>query len=191
MYELRRRTKETDVLISFNPYGSGKTEINTGVGFFDHMLMALAVHGEFDLAVRCEGDLQVDTHHTIEDVGITLGKVFREATGDRRGISRYGFFILPMDESLALCSLDISGRPYLKFKGEFTWDKIGEMDTQMVEEFFRAFAMNGEITMHIDLLYGNNDHHRAEAIFKAVAHSLKQALKPLEQGEVLSTKGSL
>lgn len=190
IYELSRKTKETDVFVSLNPYGKGLTEIDTGIGFFDHMLTALAVHGGFDLVARCKGDLEVDSHHSIEDIGITLGKVFREATGDKTGLSRYGFFILPMDECLALCSLDISGRPFFVFKGEFKNAKIGEMDTDMVEEFFRAFAMNAEITLHIDLMYGSNDHHRAEAIFKAFAHSLKEALLPLGQGVILSSKGS-
>ncbi|MGI6752652.1 MAG: imidazoleglycerol-phosphate dehydratase HisB [Anaerovoracaceae bacterium] len=191
IYEKSRKTGETDVYVSLDLYGEGKGQIDTGIGFFDHMLAALTVHGGFDLTIKCRGDLEVDSHHTIEDVGITLGKAFKDAVGDRSGIARYGFFLLPMDESLALCSLDISGRPFLVFKGEFSWPKIGEMESQMIEEFFRAFAMNAEITLHIDLMYGSNDHHRAEAIFKAFAHSLKSALTPLENKRVLSTKGVL
>ena len=186
-----RETKETKIALSLNLDGTGKTEIQTGIGFFDHMLTAFAVHSGFDLTLSCSGDLQVDCHHTVEDVGIVLGQVFGELTQDKTGLNRYGNFMIPMDEALALCCVDLSGRSYLVFDGEFTSDRIGEMDCQMVEEFFRAFAANAAVTLHLKLFYGKNDHHKAEALFKAFAHSLKIAVKKENEGVLLSSKGEL
>ena len=157
---------------------------------FDHMLTALGVHSGIDMDVECTGDLYVDGHHTVEDVGICLGKAFAEALGDKAGIARYGSAFVPMDEALAFCSLDISGRPFLAFNGEFHDDRIGQYDTCLTEEFFRAFAFNSGITLHIREEYGKNDHHIAEAMYKAVAHALKDAVKITGTG-VLSTKGVL
>jgi imidazoleglycerol-phosphate dehydratase len=185
-----RETKETKIKLTLNLDGKGEYEIKTGVGFFDHMLTAFSVHSGFDLAVMCTGDLEVDCHHTIEDVGIVLGAAFKEALLDKKGIARYGNFTIPMDEALAMCTVDISGRPYLVFNGEFGDYRVGDMDSAMVEEFFRAFAFHAGITMHINLFYGKNDHHKTEAIFKAFAHSLKQAVK-LEGEGILSSKGSI
>lgn len=187
---IKRETKETKIELTLNVDGTGKNQINTGVGFFDHMLTAFSVHSGFDLAVSCKGDLWVDCHHSVEDVGIALGKAFAEALADKTGICRYGNFTIPMDEALASCSLDISGRPYLIFNAEFGDYRLGDMDSSMVEDFFRAFAMNGAVTLHINLQYGKNDHHKAEAIFKAFAHALKAAVK-IQGEEVLSSKGSL
>ena len=185
-----RETKETKIELVLNLDGRGKSRIDTGIGFFDHMLTAFAVHSGFDLTLTCRGDLGVDCHHSIEDVGIVLGKAFADAVGDKAGIARYGNFTVPMDEALAACCVDVSGRPYLVFNAEFGDFRLGEMDSAMVEEFFRAFAMNALVTLHISLLYGKNDHHKAEAIFKAFAHALKLAVK-LEGSTVLSSKGSL
>ncbi len=187
---IKRETKETKIELTLNVDGEGKNQINTGVGFFDHMLTAFAVHSGFDLVLSCKGDLAVDCHHSIEDIGIALGVAFAEAVSEKKGIARYGTFTIPMDEALASCSLDISGRPFLVFNGEFGDYRLGDMDSEMVEEFFRAFAMNGMITLHINLIYGKNDHHKAEAIFKAFAHALKMAVKK-EGSEILSSKGSL
>ena len=187
---VKRETKETQIELTLNLDGRGKTQINSGVGFFDHMLTAFAVHSGFDLELTCKGDLEVDSHHTIEDIGISLGQAFSKALPDKTGIARYGNFTIPMDESLASCSIDISGRPYLVFNGTFGDYRLGTMDSAMVEEFFRAFAMNASITLHINLHYGKNDHHKAEAIFKAFAHALKAAVK-LEREDLLSSKGSL
>ncbi len=186
-----RKTRETDIALSLNLDGTGKADINTGVGFFDHMLTAFAVHSGVDLSVRCNGDLAVDCHHTVEDVGIVLGQAFLQAVGDRSGIARYGHFMLPMDEALAMSAIDISGRAYLVFDATFKSAQIGAMDTQMVEEFWRAFAMNAAVTLHIRLLYGSNDHHKAEAIFKAAAHAVKMAIAVQKEKVVLSTKGCL
>lgn len=186
----KRETKETKIELTLNIDGRGEHQINTGIGFFDHMLAAFAVHSGIDLTLRCQGDLNVDCHHSIEDVGIVLGKAFAEALSEKAGIARYGNFTIPMDEALASCCVDISGRPYLVFHAEFGDYRLGDMDSAMVEEFFRAFTMNAMITLHINLLYGRNDHHKAEAIFKAFAHALKAAVK-IEGGEVLSSKGSL
>lgn len=188
--QLTRKTKETDINIKLTLDGSGLTNIDTGIGFFDHMLTAFGVHGAMDLNVKTVGDLYVDAHHTVEDTGIVLGKAFAEAVGDKAGISRFGSAYIPMDEALGFCSLDISGRPFLVFDANFTDDKMGEMDTCLVEEFFRAFAFNAGITLHIKACYGKNDHHIAEAIFKAVAHAVKAAVK-IEGENVLSTKGVL
>ncbi len=186
---LTRTTKETDITVSVALYGSGKSDISTGIGFFDHMLTALAAHSGMDLSIQARGDLEVDCHHTIEDTGILLGDAFCKALGDKGGITRYGNALIPMDEALGVCTLDISGRAFLKFDCAFTADRIGEMDTQMVAEFFRAFAFHAGITLHLLLPYGENDHHKAEALFKAAAHALHDALVPRDG--VLSTKGSL
>ncbi len=187
---VKRETKETQIEVSLNIDGTGKYQIQTGVGFFDHMLTAFAVHSGFDLELTCNGDLEVDCHHTIEDIGISLGQAFQQALIKKAGIARYGTFTIPMDEALATCSLDISGRPFLVFHGEFSDYRLGDMDSAMVEEFFRAFAMNAMITLHINLQYGKNDHHKAEAIFKSVAHALRIAVKK-EGSAVLSSKGSI
>ncbi|MDR1798000.1 MAG: imidazoleglycerol-phosphate dehydratase HisB [Clostridiales Family XIII bacterium] len=188
--EVARKTKETDIAVAICLDGSGQAEIDTGVGFFDHMLTALAVHGGFDLSVKCGGDLEVDAHHSVEDVGIVLGQAFAKALGGKEGIARYGFFLLPMDEALAQCSLDLSGRAYFVWDAAFTADKVGELDTQMIPEFFRAFAVNAGVTLHLNLLYGENDHHRAEALFKAFAHALRMAVRQAGGG-LLTTKGTI
>ncbi len=187
---VKRETRETKIELTLNVDGQGKNQINTGIGFFDHMLTAFSVHSGFDLTLSCKGDLGVDCHHSVEDIGIALGKAFADAVSDKTGIARYGNFTIPMDEALASCCVDISGRPYLVCNAEFGDYRLGDMDSAMVEEFFRAFAMNAMVTLHINLLYGKNDHHKAEAIFKAFAHALKMAVK-IEGSEVLSSKGSL
>lgn len=188
--EVERETKETQVKCILVLDGSGKTDVDTGIGFFDHMLNSFAVHSGFDLGMICKGDTEVDNHHTIEDVGIVLGLAFSKAMEEKAGIKRYGYFMLPMDEALATCAVDISGRSYLVFDCDFKGEKMGEMETQMVMEFFRAFAFNAGITLHLNLEYGENDHHKCEALFKAFAHALKDAVK-IEGDEVLSSKGSL
>ena len=187
---ITRTTKETDITITVNLDGSGQTDIGTGIGFFDHMLTALCVHGGFDFSIHVKGDLEVDCHHTIEDTGIVLGQAFKKALETSPAIERYGSFYIPMDESLGFVSLDISNRPYLVWDCEFTADSIGGFDTQMAEEFFRAFAFQAGITLHARVLYGKNDHHKAEALFKALGHSLQAAVRP-KTGAVLSTKGVL
>lgn len=187
--QLSRTTRETDVHVTLNLDGCGKTKIQTGIGFFDHMLTALGVHAGFDLEIAVKGDLEVDCHHTVEDTGIVLGQALAKALGDIP-VARYGSFYIPMDEALGFAALDISKRPYLVFDCEFAADQIGGMDTQMVEEFMRAFAFNAGITLHLRCEYGKNDHHKAEALFKALAHSLKQAVVPAGNA-VLSTKGVL
>lgn len=191
-YKAERKTNETDVGLYINLDGRGSCDISTGVGFFDHMLTALAVHAGFDLSVKVKGDLNVDCHHTVEDTGIVLGSAFKEALGNdgKSKIARYGEANIPMDEALAFCALDISGRPFLVFKADFLGYKVGDFETQMTEEFFRAFAFNAGITLHLDVKYGKNDHHKIEAAFKAAAHALKAATA-LKPGEVLSTKGVL
>ena len=183
-----RKTKETDISVSIDLNGRGVGKINTGIGFFDHMLTALSAHGRIDMDVSVTGDLNVDCHHTIEDTGIVLGDAFSKALGDKSGIARYGNAFIPMDESLAHVTVDVSGRPYLVFDASFSQPMIGDMDTQMVEEFFRAFAFRAGMTVHARLLYGSNDHHKAEALFKALAHALSAALE--EKDVTLSTKGS-
>lgn len=188
--EITRKTKETDITVKLELDGSGKTDISTGIGFFDHMLTAFAVHGGMDLTVKVNGDLFVDGHHSVEDTGIVLGKAFAQAIGDMKGIKRYGTAFIPMDEALGFASLDISGRPYLVFDANFGDDRIGEFDTCLAEEFFRAFAFNAGITLHLKCEYGKNDHHIAEALFKAAAHALKDA-KEISGNEILSTKGVL
>lgn len=189
--ELTRTTKETDVFVSLNLDGNGTGDISTGIGFFDHMLTALAMHGGFDLTVKVKGDLEVDCHHTIEDTAIVLGDVFAACIGDKKGINRYGSAFVPMDESLGFVSLDISSRPYLVFDASFKADQIGSFDTQMIGEFFRSFAFHGLITLHARVVYGENDHHKAEALFKALGQALKQAVSANKNGVLLSTKGVL
>ena len=190
--QIQRKTKETDIQVKLNLDGSGNSVINTGIGFFNHMLEGFSKHGFFDLNLNCEGDLAVDCHHTIEDCGIVLGNAIREALGDKSGIKRFGSCILPMDESLVLCAIDLSGRPYLVFDGEFTTEKIGYMDTEMVKEFFYAISYSAGMNLHIKVLTPGNNHHIAEAMFKAFARALDEAVSrdPRVQG-ILSTKGSL
>ena len=187
---IRRNTKETKINIELNLDG-GDVDISTGIGFFDHMLTAFGVHGGFGLRVEVKGDLDVDTHHTAEDTGIVLGKAFKQALGDMSGIQRYGSFNIPMDESLAQVSLDISNRPFLVFNAKFEQELCGDYETCVTEEFWRAFTMNSGITLHINVPYGTNAHHQIEAIFKAVAHALKIAVTKNSDGAVLSTKGVL
>lgn len=187
--EIKRKTKETDISVALDLDG-GNVNVRTGIGFFDHMLTAFAVHGGFGLEVFVEGDLDVDTHHTVEDTGIALGAAFKKALGDMGGINRYGSFYIPMDESLALCALDISNRSFLVFNAEFKEERCGEYETCCTEEFFRAFAVNAGITLHLNVLYGSNSHHEIEALFKAFAHAMKIAVAP-SGGGVLSTKGVL
>ncbi len=188
--QIERNTKETQIKINLNLDG-GDVNISTGIGFFDHMLTAFGVHGGFGLDVKVCGDLEVDTHHTAEDTGIVLGQAFKQALGDMSGIERYGNFSIPMDESLAVCSLDISNRPFLVFKASFEQELCGDYETCVTEEFWRAFATNAGITLHINVPYGSNAHHQIEAIFKAVAHALKIAVTQNKDGSVLSTKGVL
>lgn len=187
-----RKTKETDISLHLNLDGTGSSSIHTGIGFFDHMLDGFARHGLFDLKVNVAGDLAVDCHHTIEDTGIVLGNAIKEAVGDKKGIKRYGSCILPMDETLVLCAVDLSGRPYLVFDGEFTTDRVGYMDTEMVKEFFYAISYTAGMNLHIRVLSGGNNHHMIEAMFKAFAKALDQAtiIDP-RITDILSTKGSL
>lgn len=183
-----RTTKETDITVSLTLDGTGKANINTGIGFFDHMLTALAVHGGFDLNIACKGDLNVDGHHSVEDVGICLGQAFGLALGEQP-VTRFGSAFIPMDEALGFCALDISKRPFLVFNASFTSEKIGDYDSCLTEEFMRAFAFNAGITLHLRAEYGKNDHHVTEALFKALAYSLKQAVRLNGNGEILSSKG--
>jgi imidazoleglycerol-phosphate dehydratase len=188
-----RRTAETDVSVSLSLDGSGAAAISTGVGFLDHMLELLARHALFDLEVKVAGDLHVDQHHTTEDTGIAIGQAFLKALGDKKGIARYADIHLPMDETLSRIALDISGRPFLVFKAEFPAEKIGAFDTELVREWFQAFAMNAGVTLHAETLYGDNSHHIAESCFKGLARALRRAvaLDPREEGRVPSTKGAL
>ena len=188
--EINRKTKETYIIASLDLDGNGNTDISTGIGFFNHMLTAFAFHGGMDLKLKSDGDLYVDAHHTVEDVGIVLGKAFKEAIGDMKGIARYGTAFIPMDEALGFASIDISGRPFLVFDAKFSDSRIGEFDTCLAEEFFRAFAFNAGVTLHLKCEYGKNDHHIAEALFKAAAHAIKAA-KAVSGSEILSTKGVL
>lgn len=189
---LERKTKETDIRLTLNLDGSGATKVNTGIGFFDHMLEGFAKHGFFDLELECVGDLAVDSHHSIEDCGIVLGGAIKKALGDKAGIRRFGDCILPMDETLVLCAVDLCGRPYLGFDGIFTAEKIGYMDTEMVREFFYAVSYSAGMNLHLKVLNGGNNHHMAEAMFKSFARALDEAvtLDPRIAG-ILSTKGSL
>lgn len=189
--EIKRKTKETDIIIKVELDGKGTADISTGIGFFDHMLTALSVHSGISMSIKVTGDLHVDGHHTVEDTGIALGQALAEALGNKSGIVRYGTAYIPMDESLAFTSLDISNRPFLVFNAEFTDQNCGGYDVCLTEEFFRAFAFNAGITMHINLLYGSNDHHKCEAIYKSVAHALKAAVSLSSDGSTLSTKGVL
>ena len=186
-----RTTRETDIKIKVTLDGKGTANIDTGIGFFDHMLTALSVHSGISMDINVKGDLHVDGHHTVEDTGIALGQALAAALGDKSGIKRYGTFYIPMDESLAMTSLDISNRPFLVFNAEFTNQSCGGYDVCLTEEFFRAFAFNAGITMHINLMYGSNDHHKCEAIYKSCAHALKEAVEFTESGKTLSTKGVL
>ncbi|MDD4125555.1 MAG: imidazoleglycerol-phosphate dehydratase HisB [Eubacteriales bacterium] len=191
--EIQRKTAETDIFMRLNLDGSGKCEIDTGNGFFDHMLTLLAGHSRFDLTVKCKGDTYVDFHHSCEDIGISMGKAFREALGDKAGIKRYGNIILPMDESLVLCATDISGRSYLNFDVTMPGSRVGAFDTELVEEFFAAFVREAGITLHIKKIYGKNTHHVIECIFKAFARTMKTAaaIDVAAAGEIPSTKGVL
>ena len=190
--EIARKTRETDIALALNMDGAGQTELATGIGFFDHMLDALSRFALMDLTLRCDGDLQVDAHHTVEDVGICLGRAIREALGDRAGIRRVGSAYLPMDEALAFAAIDISGRPYLSYQVEFAAPTVGAMDTQLAEEFFRAVAVNAGLTVHLKVLDGRNDHHKMEALFKAFGLALRDAARVDERVRgVLSTKGAL
>lgn len=188
--EIARETKETSIRLRWNLDGSGRYMGTCGVGFFDHMMQAFCVHGGFDMDLDMKGDLEVDCHHSVEDLGIVMGQTFAKALGEKGGIRRYGSFCIPMDEALGFCSLDISGRPYLVFDAEFANQSVGTLDCCMVKEFFRAFAFNGGITLHLRCPYGENDHHKIEALFKAVAHALREALEP-NGGKILSSKGML
>ncbi len=188
-----RKTKETSIEVELELDGTGVPDISTGVGFFDHMLDQLARHSLIDMMVRAEGDRHIDDHHTVEDVGIALGQALAQALGDKKGLTRYADCLLAMDETLTRVAVDVSGRPFLVFRTEFTTEKIGEFDTQLVREFFQAFAGNGGLTLHVETLYGMNSHHIAESCFKGVARALKNAVAvDLRQaGSVPSTKGAL
>ncbi len=191
--EIVRETKETKVRLAVNLDGTGKAAISTGIGFFDHMLDLLARHARFDLEIEAKGDLYVDFHHTTEDVGIVLGQAVKRALGDMRGITRYADLHLPMDETLTRVALDISGRPFLVFRTAFKVAKIGEFDTELVREFFQAFASNAGVTLHVETLYGDNAHHIAESCFKGLARALRAAvaIDAAAAGEIPSTKGAL
>lgn len=189
-----RQTKETQITVELNLDGTGKARISTGIAFFDHMLEQLARHGLFDLTIEAKGDLHIDSHHTVEDTGITLGLALKDALGDKAGIRRYGHAYIPMDEALSRVALDLSNRPYLIWNVKFTIDRLGEqMETELFYEFFNAFAQAGGITLHCENLYAENNHHRIESIFKALARALRMAteIDPRAQGQLPSTKGSL
>lgn len=191
--EIRRKTNETDITLSLELDGTGRNSIETGIGFFNHMLTLFSVHSLVDLTLRCSGDTDVDYHHSVEDTGIALGEAVKEALGEKKGIRRYGFFILPMDEALVQVALDISGRSTLSFNCPFPTEKIGSFDTELVEEFFSAFVRSAGITLHIDLVRGTNSHHIAEAVFKCFAHSLRDAVETDERNStaIPSSKGVL
>ncbi len=190
--ELTRTTKETDIKVSLNLDGTGKSQIDTGIGFFDHMLEGFSKHGFFDLMMEIKGDLNVDGHHSVEDSGIVLGTAIREALGDKKGIRRYGSSILPMDDALALCAVDLCGRPYFAFDCDFSVEKVGELDTELVKEFFYAVSYSAGMNLHVKMISGSNNHHMIEAIFKAFARALDEAVGKDERiTDVLSTKGSL
>lgn len=186
-----RNTKETQITVSVKLDGKGESDISTGIGFFDHMLTAMSRHSGISMTVHANGDLYVDGHHTVEDTGIVIGQALMQALGDKSGIARYGSAYIPMDEALSFCSLDLSNRPFLVFRGEFTNQMIGSYDACLTEEFFRALAVNAGMTLHLDMCYGKNDHHKCEALFKAFAHALKNAVQENADGTVLSTKGVL
>lgn len=192
--EVTRKTKETDLRVSINLDGTGKCDIDTGVAFFDHMLEQLGKHGLFDLTVKCNGDLEIDSHHTVEDTGIALGQALKQALGDKAGIRRYGHSYVPMDEALSRVALDLSNRPYLIWNVRFTIDRLGEqMETELFQEFFNALAQAGGITLHVENLYAENNHHRIESVFKALAKALRMAteIDPRAGGQLPSTKGAL
>lgn len=191
--EIKRTTKETDIALTLDLDGTGKSEINSGVGFLDHMLTLFAKHGRFDLTLTCNGDTYVDDHHSVEDIGIALGQAFDMALGDKRGIVRYGSFILPMDETLILSAVDISGRSYLNYDLHIPTDKVGTFDTELTEEFFWGFVRNANLTLHIKQLEGKNSHHIIEGAFKCVARTMKQAvaIDSRFSDEIPSTKGVL
>lgn len=187
---IERKTLETDILVDIDLDGSGKSTIDTGIGFLDHMLTLMAFHGSFDMEVKCTGDLYVDDHHTVEDIGIALGEAFNKALGDKRGIRRYSSIYIPMDESLSHVVLDISNRPYLVFNTNFKNEKVGTMATENFKEFFRAFIGKAGITLHINVLYGENDHHKIEGIFKAFARALNEGMEVISD-KISSSKGVL
>jgi len=191
--EVKRATKETDIAVAVDLDGQGRSSVATGIGFLDHMLDLLARHSRMDITVKAKGDLHIDYHHTAEDVGIALGQAVKQALGDMKGITRYADVHVPMDEALTRVAIDISGRPFLVFKVQFTRDKIGTFDTELVNEWFQAFAMNSGITLHVETLYGSNDHHISESCFKALARALRAALAidPRAANEIPSTKGTL
>lgn len=191
---ITRKTKETDIVLTINLDGVGKADVKTGIAFFDHMLDQLAKHGLFDLSVRCDGDLEIDSHHSVEDTGIALGQAIKQALGDKVGIRRYGHAYVPMDEALSRVALDLSNRPYLVWNVKFTTDRLGDqMETELFQEFFHAVAQAGGVTLHIENLYADNNHHRIESIFKAFAKSLRAACETDERaaGQLPSTKGAL
>jgi imidazoleglycerol-phosphate dehydratase len=189
---INRKTKETDISLTLDIDGAGKSDIKTGIGFFDHMLEGFSKHGFFDLDLHIKGDLEVDGHHTVEDCGIVLGQAIKEAVGDKAGIRRYGYFILPMDEVLVLCAVDLCGRPYLSFDAAFTVERVGELETELIKEFFYAVSYSAGMNLHIKVLTPGNNHHMIEAMFKAFAKALDMATGKDERIEsVLSTKGSL
>lgn len=191
--EIKRKTKETDIAVEVNIDGSGQSQVETGIGFLDHMLDLLARHSRMDITAKAKGDLHIDYHHTAEDVGIALGQAVKKALGDLKGITRYADVHVPMDEALTRVAIDVSGRPFLVFKVKFGRDKIGTFDTELVNEWFQAFAMNAGITLHVETLYGSNDHHISESCFKALARALRAAfaIDPKAANEIPSTKGSL
>ena len=187
-----RTTKETDISMQLNIDGAGKSNIASGIGFFDHMLEGFSRHGFFDMDLKINGDLEVDGHHTVEDCGIVLGQAIKEAIGDKKGIKRYGYFILPMDEVLVLCAVDLCGRPYFSFEADFTVERVGDFETELVKEFFYAVSYSAAINLHIKILTPGNNHHMIEAMFKAFAKALDMAVSMDERiQDVLSTKGSL
>lgn len=190
---INRKTAETDISLTLNLDGSGKSEINSGCGFLDHMLTLFSKHGRFDLSLVCNGDIEVDDHHTVEDIGISLGLAFKEALGDKKGAKRYGYMILPMDESLILSAVDFSGRGYLNYDLNILTDKVGTFDTELVEEFWLGFIRNAECTLHIKQLDGTNSHHIIEGAFKSVARSMRQAVEIDSKfaDDIMSTKGVL
>jgi len=191
-YTVNRKTKETDISITIDIDGTGKADVNTGIGFFDHMLEGFAKHGFFDLTCKVTGDLNVDGHHTVEDTGIVLGQAIKEAIGDKKGIRRYGYFILPMDEALSMCAVDLCGRPYLQFDCDFTVERIGELETELVKEFFYAVSYSAGMNLHLKMMTPGNNHHMCEAMFKSFGKALDMATSYDERvTDVLSTKGAL
>ena len=190
--KIERKTKETAIKLELNLDGSGKTNIKSGIGFLNHMLDLWAFHGMFDLKLKCDGDLEIDTHHTTEDIALALGSALAEAVGEKKGIYRYGHSYVPMDEALIRAALDLSGRPEFVFHGEFTQPTIGYLDTQMITHFFKSLAVSARMTLHLSILYGINDHHKCEGLFKSVGRALRAAVEvDLRRKDVVSTKGTL